>query len=152
MIIKFKLDDYYDICDEYERIFELAEPIEIEDENNNCLITTGKRIVIPQIHKSFREAEWYWKDEAAESPDTVDDEDECDNADEYEIQGSVYVSYPENEKDPNKYISFVTGELSYFVQGYCETEGLDIDPEELDCYIDTEEFVDKSTLKAVLDE
>ena len=150
MIIKFKLEDYYEMCDEYERVFELAEPIEVEDEDNNCLITTGKRIVIPKIHKSFREAEWYWKDDDAERPEAEDEEDEYDDADEYEIQSSVYVSYHENEKDPNKYISFVTGELSYFVQEYCETEGLDIVPDELECYIDTEEFLDEETLKTVL--
>ena len=142
MIIKFKLDDYYEICDEYERVFELAEPVNIVDGNNNCLVTTGKRIVIPQIQKSFREAEWYWKDDEAELPESGDDE--------YEIQSSVYISYPENEQDPNKYLAFVTGELSYFVHNYCKPEGVIIDPEKLDCFIDTEEFLDESTLQGIL--
>ena len=130
MIIKFKLEDYYDICDEYEKVFEQADPIEVVVEDD-CLITTGKRIVIPQIHRSYREAEWYWREEGS---------------DEYEIQASVYVSYPEHEKDPAKYISFQTGELSLFAKGHCEIEGfVDIDPEELECYIDTSEFSNEQT-------
>ena len=32
MIIKFKIDDYYETCDEYERVFELDNTIDVVDE------------------------------------------------------------------------------------------------------------------------
>ena len=128
MIINFKLDDYYDICDEYEKVFEQADPIEVVVEDD-CLITTGKRIVIPQIHRSYREAEWYWREEGS---------------DEYEIQASVYVSYPEHEKDPNNYISYATCDLMYCAEGLREKFGISAsDVPQLDCYIDTSEFIDE---------
>ena len=41
---------------------------------------------------------------------------------------------------------FQTGELSLFAKGHCEIEGfVDIDPEELECYIDTSEFSNEQT-------
>ena len=142
MIIKFKLDNYYETCDEYERVFELDDTVDVVDEEN-CLIVSTKRIVIPELHASFRTAEWYARNEEVE-----DDDDE----DAWEIQSSVFVYYPENEKDPEKYISFATCELAdYASELYKEMVDYEV-VAQLECYIDTEEFVDEDTLKSVLDD
>jgi hypothetical protein len=141
MIIKFKIDDYYETCDEYERVFELDDTVDVVDEEN-CLIVSTKRIVVPELHASFRTAEWYARN------DEVEDEDDEDA---WEIQSSVFVYYPENEKDPEKYISFATSELADYASELCKEK---VDYEvvaRLECYIDTEEFIDEETLKSVLD-
>ena len=141
MIIKFKLDDYYETCDEYERVFELDDAVSVED-GDNCLMVSAKRIVVPELHASFRTAEWYARNQEAE-----DEDDE----DAWEIQSSVFVYYPENEKDPEKYISFATSELADYASELCQEK---VDYEvvaRLECYIDTEEFIDEETLKSVLD-
>ena len=87
MIIKFRLGDYEDICDEYEECFENEETFDVAD-GDNLLVVRSRRIVIPELHISFREADWYVSDD----PD--DDAWEC--------QGSVLLQYDENEKDPQK--------------------------------------------------
>ena len=142
MIIKFKIDDYYETCDEYERVFELDDTIDVVDEEN-CLIVSTKRIVVPELHASFRTAEGYARNEE------VEDEDDEDA---WEIQSSVFVYYPENEKDPEKYISFSTCELADYA-GELYKEKVDYEVvTQLECYIDTEEFVDEETLKSVFDD
>ena len=142
MIIKFKLDDYYETCDEYERVFELDDAVSVVD-GGNCLMVSSKRIVVPELHASFRTAEWYTRNEE------VEDEDDEDA---WEIQSSVFVYYPENEKDPEKYISFATCELAdYASELYKEKVDYEV-VAQLECYIDTEEFVDEETLKSVLDD
>ena len=142
MIIKFKIDDYYETCDDYERVFELDDTVDVVDEEN-CLIVSTKRIVVPELHASFRTAEWYARNEEVE-----DENDE----DAWEIQSSVFVYYLENEKDPEKYISFATCELAdYASELYKEMVDYEV-VAQLECYIDTEEFVDEETLKSVLDD
>ena len=142
MIIKFKLDDYYETCDEYERVFELDDAVSVVD-GDNCLMVSAKRIVVPELHASFRTAEWYARNEE------VEDEDDEDA---WEIQSSVFVQYPEDEKDPEKYISFATCELAdYASELYKEKVDYEV-VAQLECYIDTEEFVDEETLKSVLDD
>ena len=142
MIIKFKLDDYYETCDEYERVFELDDAISVVD-GGNCLMVSSKRIVVPELHASFRTAEWYTRNEE------VEDEDDEDA---WEIQSSVFVYYPENEKDPEKYISFATCELAdYASEFYEEVVAYEV-VAQLECYIDTEEFIDEETLQSVLDD
>ena len=142
MIIKFKLDDYYETCDEYERVFELDDAVSVVD-GDNCLMVSAKRIVVPELHASFRTAEWYARNEE------VEDEDDEDA---WEIQSSVFVQYPEDEKDPEKYISFATCELAdYASELYKEKVDYEV-VAQLECYIDTEEFVDEEILKSVLDD
>ena len=142
MIIKFKLDDYYETFDEYERVFELDDAVSVVD-GGNCLMVSSKRIVVPELHASFRTAEWYTRNEE------VEDEDDEDA---WEIQSSVFVYYPENEKDPEKYISFATCELADYASDlYKEKVDYEV-VAQLECYIDTEEFVDEETLKSVLDD
>ena len=133
MIIKFKLDDYYDICDEYEEVFEQEDVVDVEDGDEDCLVVRTRRIVIPTIHASFREAEWLTK-----NPDAEEDEDE------WETQCSVIVQYEEDEKDPEKFIAYTTCDLSYLAKVLSENLGLEPNcVEQLDCYIDTAEFVDE---------
>ena len=142
MIIKFKLDDYYETCDEYERVFELDDTVDVVDEEN-CLIVSTKRIVVPELHASFRTAEWYARNEE------VEDEDDEDA---WEIQSSVFVCYPEDEKDPEKYISFASCELADYASELCKEKADYEVVAQLECYIDTEEFVDEETLKSALDD
>ena len=142
MIIKFKIDDYYETCDDYERVFELDDTVDVVDEEN-CLIVSTKRIVVPELHASFRTAEWYARNEE------VEDEDDEDA---WEIQSSVFVYYPENEKDPEKYISFATCELADYASEFYEDVVAYEVVAQLECYIDTEEFIDEETLQSVLDD
>ena len=132
MIIKFKLDDYYETLDKYEEVFEQAD---VEDViiDENCFVTSKIRIVIPQLQVSFREAEWYARNE---------DIDDLNNEDAYEIQCSVLLQYAENEITPENFISYASCDLSYFADNLCRANG--IDPKQvpqLDCYIDTDEFI-----------
>jgi hypothetical protein len=131
MIIELKLD-CYDICDEYEEVFEQEDVVDVEDGDEDCLIVRTRRIVIPAIQASFREAEWLIK-----NPDAEEDEDE------WETQCSVIVQYEEDEKGPAKFISYATSDLSYFAEELCTNLGITCDITQLDCYIDTSEFIDE---------
>ena len=53
------------------------------------LVVSGKRIVVPELHASFRTAERYTRNEEIENED---------GEDAWEIQSSVFVYYPEDEK------------------------------------------------------
>ena len=134
MIINFKLDDYYDICDEYEEVFEQEDVVDVV-EGDDCLVVRTRRIVIPALHASFREAEWVARD-----PDIEAEDDEGA----WETQSSVIVHYEENEKNPAKFISYATCDLLYFAEELCENLGIELDDvSQLDCYIDTSEFIDE---------
>lgn len=132
MIISFKLDDYYDICDEYEEVFEQEDVVDVLD-GDDCLVVRTRRIVIPAIHASFREAEWL-----ARNLEVEDEDDE----EAWETQNSVWVQYEENEKDPTKFISYATCDLLYFAAELSANLGIhSCDAAQLDCYIDTSEFI-----------
>lgn len=134
MIINFKLDDYYDICDEYEEVFEQEDVVDVVT-GDDCLVVRTRRIIIPALHASFREAEWVARD-----PEIEDE----DGEDAWETQSSVIVHYEENEKDPAKFISYATSDLLYFAEELCKSLGLELDDvAQLDCYIDTAEFIDE---------
>lgn len=145
MLLKFKYGQYDEICDEYELLFENAEPLETEEQNGNVLVVRNNRIVFPQLHVSFREADWYSRNEEIEDPD---DEDA------WEIEDSVYVLYEENEKDINQYKSFMTGSLDYSLREVCEKANSSFknNLDELECYIDTSEFVDEETAQKLVSE
>ena len=133
MIINFKLDDYYDICDEYEEIFDQEDVIDVQDGDEDCLVVRTRRIVIPVLHASFREAEWLAKDPGTE---------EKNDKNVWETQNSVWVQYEENEKDPTKFISYATCDLLYFAAELSANLGIhSCDAAQLDCYIDTSEFI-----------
>ena len=145
MILRFKYGQYDEICDEYELLFEYAEPLDTEEQNGNALVVRNKRIVFPQLHVSFREADWYARNEEIENPDD-------DGA--WEVQDSVYVLYEENEKDINKYISFSNRSLDYPLLEICKKSGKSFvkNLDELECYIDTSEFVDEETAQRLVSE
>ena len=137
MIIDFKLEDYEEICDEYESVFENEDVVDVIN-GDDLLIVHTRRIVVPELHSSFREAEWYTRNEDVEDPD--DD-------DAWEIQCSVFVRYEENEKDVEKYISFASAGLTYYASELLGEEGKDNDKvAQLACYIDTDEFLDEDAL------
>lgn len=132
MIINFKIEDYYDVCDEYEEIFEQEDVVDVVA-GDDCLVIRTRRIVIPALHASFREAEWLTR-----NPDIEDEDDE----DAWETQSSVLVQYEENEKDPANFISYATCGLMHFAAEVSEARGLTpADVAQLDCYIDTSELI-----------
>ena len=136
MIINFKLEDYEEICDEYESIFENEDVVNVVTESD-LLIVRMRRIVVPELHASFREAEWYARNE---------DVEDCDDDDAWEIQCSVFVQYEENEQDVEKYISFASADLSYYVSELLGEEGKAIEKvAQLACYINTDEFISEDT-------
>ena len=136
MIIDFKLEDYEEICDEYESVFENEDAVDVIN-GDDLLIVRTRRIVVPELHASFREAEWYTRNEDVEDQDDVA----------WEIQCSVFVRYEENEKDVEKYISFASADLTYYASELLGEEGKDNDKvAQLACYIDTDEFLDEDAL------
>ena len=137
MIINFKLEDYEEICDEYESVFENEDVADVIT-GDDLLIVRTRRIVVPELHASFREAEWYTRNENVE---------DSDDDDAWEIQCSVFVRYEENEKNVEKYISFVSAELTYYASELLGEEGKDNDKvAQLACYIDTDEFLVEDSL------
>ena len=139
MKISFKLSQLYDVLEEYESLFELAEPITTEELNNDALVVSPYRIVVPSLQASFRSGDWYTKNNEA---------DDLDSDDEWEPQCSVYVHYDEKETDVNKFLSFSSCTLVQLLSEINKTLiscANDLgDPE---CYIDTKEFIDEKTAK-----
>ena len=138
MIIDFKLEDYEEICDEHESILEHEDTVDVI-KGDDLLIVRTRRIVVPELHASFREAEWYTRNE---------DIEDSDDDDAWEIQCSVMVQYDENEKDIKKYISFASVGLMDYASELLGEVGKDqAKVASLNCYIDTDEFVDEGALK-----
>lgn len=134
MIIKFKLEEYYDILDKYEELLmEMTDRLETEEQEGNALVVIGYRVVIPELHASFREGEWYTRNKEYNPNDK--------ESEEYELQDSVYILYEENEKDVNKYLSFCTQSVCYILFDRCKQNKYPTDKlGDLECYIDTSEF------------
>lgn len=87
-IIRFNLGDLDEIMDENEEIFdEYKDYYDTEEQEGSSFVVANFRIVIPQLHVSFREADWYALD-----PDTDPDDPEA-----WEVQDLVYLLYEENE-------------------------------------------------------
>lgn len=130
-IIKFKLRDMYEVLDENEDFFEEhRDQTETEPQDGNCFVVDNYRIVIPELHVSFREANWFALD-----PDSDPDDPEA-----WEIQDSVYLMYEENEKDINKWLSSCTKSIDYSLYGPCADAGYPMEKrDELDCYIEFDE-------------
>ncbi len=142
MIINFKYAQYDDILDEYQVLFRQDEPLATEEQDGNILVVNRERVVFPQLHASFREAAWYSRNNSVKDPES---------SEAWDAQASVYVLYEENEKDINRYISYMTGFFDYSIADVCKREGYpDSDRYDLDCYIDTSEFIDDKKAKRLL--
>ena len=75
---------------------------------------------------SFREGDWYYRSNV--------DED-------WEEQESGFLRYDECEKDINKYLSYVSGYLSYSLYDILKGIGQkDINVDDLSCYIEFDEM------------
>ena len=130
MVITFLMGDYEEMCDEYESVFDCEETVDVVSENDLLVVRT-RRIVVPELHASFREAEWYSRNDQFD--ETSDDE-------EWEVQCSVWVQYHEHEKDPNKFISFASCGLCELA-GEISTEDANYDKiSQIECYLDTDEL------------
>ena len=131
MILRFKLGDYEEMCDENEEAFENEDTVDVSD-GENLLVTRTRRIVIPELHASFREADWYALNEDVDDPD---------DPDAWECQNSVWVHYEEHETDPDKFVSYATCDLAFFAGELMGEKGKDYEVvAQLECFIDTAEF------------
>lgn len=130
-IIRFKLGDFYDVLDENEDfIEEHKDYYDTEEQDGNSFVVANYRIVIPELHVCFREADWYARD-----PESDPDDPEA-----WEVQDSVYLLYEENERDINKWISSCTKSIDYSLYEPCEKAGYPMEKRnELDCYIEFDE-------------
>lgn len=133
--IVFKLKDYYEICDEYEESLEKYHDLGwTKPQNGNIYGVYRYRIVIPALHISLRDGEWYSVGE------NYVEEDDNVNWDE-SYQCSMYLAYPETERDIDKYIWAVGPWISDALQQAC----LDCNfpaksAEELECFLDFDEI------------
>ncbi len=125
--IFFKVKEYYDILEENnDEIDENLDWYTTEEEENNCYVVRNYRLVIPDLHVSFREGDWYYRSNV--------DED-------WEEQESGFLRYDECEKDINKYLSYVSGYLSYSLYDILKEIGQkDINVDDLSCYIEFDEM------------
>lgn len=130
-IIKFKLGDMDEMYDENEEFFEEhRDYYDTEEQDGNSFVVENYRIVIPQLHVCFREADWY----------ALDPDADPDDPDAWEVQDSVYLLYEENEKDYNKWISSCTKSIDYSLYDPCEKAGYPMEKRyELECYIEFDE-------------
>ena len=122
-----KVKEYYDILEENnDEIDENLDWYTTEEEENNCYVVRNYRLVIPDLHVSFREGDWYYRSNV--------DED-------WEEQESGFLRYDECEKDINKYLSYVSGYLSYSLYDILKENGQkDINVDDLSCYIEFDEM------------
>lgn len=113
-----------EVYDENEEFFEEhRDYYDTEEQDGNSFVVANYRIVIPQLHVCFREADWYALD-----PDA------------WEVQDFVYLLYEENEKDYNKWISSCTKSIDYSLYDPCEKAGYPMEKcYELECYIEFDE-------------
>ena len=110
--IKFKLGDMDDVFDENEDLFdEHKDYSDTEKQEGSMYVIANFRIVIPELHVCFREADWYELDPDPDDPEA------------WEIQDSVYLLYEENEKDINQWIFSCTKSIDYSLYEPCEKAG-----------------------------
>lgn len=139
MIIKFKLGELYDIFDDYMKAFDYADLVDAEEKEEEAMCFREYRVVIPQIHASFREGQWYAKAEDEETGEV-----------DWELQDGIWAQYEENEKDINKYISYACCELDYFVKTLCEEKRIEVaNVHELECFVDVSEYASVDELEKI---
>ena len=137
----FLLEHYDDMQDRHCDFFDDVDDLETT-KGNTSLVLKAYRIVIPEIHASFREGGWYEKNENADA----------DDDDAWEAQGFVCVRYDENEKDVANYQSIVMADLETCVREVCSENSLKIqDQGKLKCFLDTDKIkVDVPPARKVL--
>ncbi len=143
MKLDFKFDEYYEILDDYENLLSKFEPrfTSIPGDENSIGLSPI-RVVIPSLHASFMEGNWYWRNEE------IEDENDKDA---WEYQDGAGVVYEENETNINNYLYFISGDIETAVAFYCRENEIKISSTaELDCYIDFEEFVSDKNMQRLM--
>lgn len=143
MIIRFKLGEFDEMYDKYEKLFEAADsPVLDERENDFVVFCSPFRIVIPQFKASFREGDYYERRE-----EYTGENSSCGSLDfdeEFCYEDTVIIRYLQNQTDIREYLTFTAKSIDYAIYGLCEKEGFPFDNrDDLDCYIDTSEFIDE---------
>ena len=124
MIIKFKIKEYNEISDKFIEVFDCLLPDKIEFGSEYYLYVSKYRIVIPQLQLSLRFGYCYDKCVDEERP------------------APVFVFYEENEKNVNRHYSVIECSINDAIADKCENMCV-LKPEEIDCFIDTEEYIRK---------
>lgn len=138
MKIEFVLDDFDDILDDNEDLFEDITPTWIEADEGCLLRIDGFRVVIPEINVSFRTGELYFRNEEIEDPDDPDAWDFAHSAD---------ILYEKDEVDPSNFLEYTTGYLPWLFEEACKKANVSPkDVGSVKCYIETDEFIDESEL------
>ena len=61
--ISFKLNELDDVLEEnIDKISKHLDYYDTEEDGNNSLVVRNYRIVIPDLHVSFREGDWYYRE------------------------------------------------------------------------------------------
>lgn len=138
MLIKFKLDDFYDIMDDMDRLlgyYDYEPTLELE---NCCLEIKKIRIVIPELKVSFREGSAWARNLDVENPD--DD-------DAWYAEGDVTIQYDENENNYREIIASYNCDILSLAKDLCRSKQIKTEPGDLQCYIDTSEFISDDLLR-----
>lgn len=138
MLIKFKLDDFYEIMDDMDSMLDCYD-YEPTIEVNGCSYEIKKmRIVIPKLQASFREGTVWDRDLDVEDPD-------ADDA--WYYAGEATMQYEENEKDYTQIIASYGCGLHALASEICYSKQIKTEPGDLQCYIDTSEFISDELLR-----
>ena len=125
MLMQFKLSEFWDFLDDLTDICTDNEPLFTSvDKDDICLNVSAYRIVVPEIKRSFRIADLFCGDDAAG-------------------QG-VVVEYPEDETNIDNYYSWSTAGLEEEIYYKYNIKNPD-------CIIYTDEFIDDSDMKRLVD-
>lgn len=112
------VDDNYDALAEYEPLW-----IQLPDDEGWGLSVDGYRVVIPDIHISFRSGELY---AAPKNPD-----------DDWDFVSSVTIYYDENEEDAENVLAYSYGATEPLIVEACKKYNYPIEKlDDIECYID----------------
>lgn len=140
MLLKFKLNDFYNVMDDMDRLlgcYDYEPTLELDD---FCLEIKKIRVVIPELKSSFREGTAWSRDLDVENPD--DD-------DAWYAEGDVTIQYDENEKNYREIIASYNCDIFSLTNDLCCSKQILTKPGDLQCYIDTSEFIGDELLKRI---
>ena len=138
MRIEFKLGEYKDI---YERFYELLSrelPLETDEIDGEYFVVSPYRVVIPQIGLALREGDWFVNADGCL---------EMEEGEDWHHQGHIMLVYGQDGEDPGDMLDYSTAGIHYTLQNALKGENcLSVaELDGLDCYIETDEFIDENT-------
>ena len=144
MILKTKLSDLSDFLWERKELFEAAGTTVVDEEGVRLEIS-NYRIQLPGYGIGIRDG--FLLSQDVSDPDGAEKED----GDEWEVEDTVALIYDIGEHDPGRYLCWGTDFVEDYTIDYLENNGYEVsDPEEIDCLIDTSEYLDESLAEELL--